>query len=201
MSSIPQNQSQEQSRNQFLLLLMKSLFYCLFKIKSYTDCKLLSPSQMLVGDTESSVLALSILLFTAWKKKDLSNLDGEMSVPMTEAVREGGIITLPNWEKKLSLAFKNSGTISSIGNPSESEAVFNHIMEVLYRKSWTTRWLAIPVALILPKDRREEWLGDLYDLYNNKIVQKYPPFVANLIVICRTLVLIGSAIEINFSIF
>ncbi|CCH97073.1 hypothetical protein MICAB_2910016 [Microcystis aeruginosa PCC 9717] len=142
---------------------------------------------MLVGDTESSVLALSILLFTAWKKKDLSNLDGEMSVPMTEAVREGGIITLPNWEKELSLAFKSSGTISSIGNLSESEAVVNHIMEVLYRKSWTTRWLAIPVALILPKDRREEWLGDLYDLYNNKIVQKYPPFVANLIVICRTL--------------
>ncbi len=64
---------------------------------------------------------------------------------------------------------------------------------------WATRHIAIPIAYLFPKERREEWLGDLYEGNQELINQGYSQLVINLINTGTTIVLIFSALSIKVS--
>ena len=94
----------------------------------------------------------------------------------------------------------NSETISLIGNQLEEEnqESIKILFDKIYHYSWSTKWLAIPVALLLPQERMEEWLGDLYQsLY--LALGKYPQWFINLMIIFQTGILIISALKIKIS--
>jgi hypothetical protein len=64
---------------------------------------------------------------------------------------------------------------------------------------WATRWIAMPIAYLFPSDRREEWLGDLYEGNLQLLNQRYPRWLINLINVGRTVVLVVSALSIKVS--
>lgn len=64
---------------------------------------------------------------------------------------------------------------------------------------WATRWIATPIAYLAPKERREEWLGDLYEGNLQLIDQGYPRWLINTINIGNTIVLVFSALSIKVS--
>jgi hypothetical protein len=73
-----------------------------------------------------------------------------------------------------------------------------------YKKSdpvetWASRWVCSPVAYLFPVERREEWLGDLYELNREMLHKGYPLWLVNTINVGRTLILILSAIKIKLS--
>ena len=58
--------------------------------------------------------------------------------------------------------------------------------------------MARPVGYLLPRDDREEWLGDLEEIHHLMLVEdKYPIWFINLIVGTKTLLLVWSAIEVH----
>lgn len=68
-------------------------------------------------------------------------------------------------------------------------------------KIWATRWVASPVAYVFPSERREEWLGDLYEINQRMLSENYPTWIINVVNLCRTAVLIISAMQINIQEF
>jgi hypothetical protein len=66
-------------------------------------------------------------------------------------------------------------------------------------ETWATRWIATPIAHLFPAERREEWLGDLYESNNILLQQNYPRWLVNIINVVRTGILIVSAIKIKLS--
>ncbi|MDJ0842972.1 MAG: hypothetical protein QNJ08_01920 [Crocosphaera sp.] len=94
----------------------------------------------------------------------------------------------------------NSETISLIGSQLEEEnqETITILFDRIYHYSWSTKWLVIPVILLLPKDRMEEWLGDLYQSLSLAF-DKYPQWFINLIIIFKTGILIMSALNIKIS--
>jgi hypothetical protein len=52
---------------------------------------------------------------------------------------------------------------------------------------------------LFSKDRREEWLGDLYESHQEMINEEYPHWLINVVDVLRVLVLIGSALKISFA--
>lgn len=94
----------------------------------------------------------------------------------------------------------NSETISLIGSQLEEEnqETITLLFDKIYDYSWSTKWLVIPVILLLPKDRMEEWLGDLYQSLSLSF-GKYPQWFINLMIISKTGILIISAMKIKIS--
>ena len=71
-----------------------------------------------------------------------------------------------------------------------------------YKKShpaetWASRWVASPIACLFPKQTREEWLGDLYELNREMLHKDYPRLMVNIINVGRTAVLVLSALDIK----
>ncbi len=64
-------------------------------------------------------------------------------------------------------------------------------------QTWADRWLAYPVICLFPADRREEWLGDLYEVRNDLIDKQYPRWLVNFHIAGRTLILVYSALKIS----
>ena len=65
-------------------------------------------------------------------------------------------------------------------------------------KLWGFRWVAYPVASLFPKQKREEWIGDMHEvMYQMEKYHKYPRWFTNIMIILKTFVLILSAIEIS----
>ncbi len=63
---------------------------------------------------------------------------------------------------------------------------------------WARKWIARPVAVLFPKQKREEWLGDLHEIIDRwQRKYQYPIWFINLMIIVKTFVLILSAIEIR----
>ncbi|MGK7958065.1 MAG: hypothetical protein AB4063_22840 [Crocosphaera sp.] len=92
----------------------------------------------------------------------------------------------------------NSETISLIGSQLEEEnqEKITMLFDSIYHYSWSTKWLVIPVILILPKERMEEWLGDLYQSLSLSF-DKYPQWFINGMIILKTGILIISALKIK----
>jgi len=75
-----------------------------------------------------------------------------------------------------------------------------------YKKSepaetWASRWVASPIAYLFPEERREEWLGDLYEVNREMIRKGYGRWLVNLINVGKTVVLVLSAVQIKVSDF
>jgi hypothetical protein len=67
-------------------------------------------------------------------------------------------------------------------------------------ETWSSRWVASPVAYLFPKERREEWLGDLREVSYIMLHQEsYPRWMVNIVVAGRTVVLLASALKIQLS--
>ncbi len=66
-------------------------------------------------------------------------------------------------------------------------------------ESWSTRWVAAPIAYLFPEERREEWLGDLYEENREMIHKKYPKWLIHIINVGRTVILVISAFQIKLS--
>lgn len=41
-------------------------------------------------------------------------------------------------------------------------------------ETWATRWVACPIAYLFPPERREEWLGDVYESNREMLHKDYP---------------------------
>jgi hypothetical protein len=82
-------------------------------------------------------------------------------------------------------------------------------LEKRYRKykrcdpaeTWATRWVACPIAYLFPAERREEWLGDLYETNREMLHKDYPQWFVSLNNIGRTAVLVFSALQIKLADF
>jgi hypothetical protein len=70
-----------------------------------------------------------------------------------------------------------------------------------YVETWVSKWISCPIAYLFPEERREEWLGDLYELNREMLHKSYPRWMVNLINIGRTIILIFSALQIKISDF
>ena len=68
-------------------------------------------------------------------------------------------------------------------------------------ETWASRWVASPVAYLFPAERREEWLGDLYELNREMLHKGYPRWFVSIINMGRTVILALSAIKIKLSDF
>jgi hypothetical protein len=68
-------------------------------------------------------------------------------------------------------------------------------------ETWVSRWIASPVSYLFPEARREEWLGDLYELHREMFRKEYPRWLINLMDLGRTVILIVSAFRIKLSDF
>ena len=64
-------------------------------------------------------------------------------------------------------------------------------------ESWSTRWVAAPIAYLFPEERREEWLGDLYEENREMMHKKYPQWFIHITNILRTIILVHSAFQIK----
>lgn len=63
---------------------------------------------------------------------------------------------------------------------------------------WARKWIARPVAFLFPKQKREEWEGDLDEIIDQwQKLYKYPRWFTNIMIIVKTFILILSAIEIS----
>lgn len=67
-------------------------------------------------------------------------------------------------------------------------------------ETWVSRWISyLLVISILPKDRYEEWLGDLYENNQKMMANNYPRWYINATNFVLSLVLIFSATRIKLS--
>lgn len=66
-------------------------------------------------------------------------------------------------------------------------------------ETWTSRWVASPIAYLLPENSREEWLGDLYEVNREMLHKGYSRWWINLINALRTIILVISALQIKLS--
>ena len=65
-------------------------------------------------------------------------------------------------------------------------------------ETWVVNWIALPVAYLFPRSEREEWLGDLRETHHELIIDNhYPRWVVSAITVVKTLLLIGTALEVR----
>lgn len=67
-------------------------------------------------------------------------------------------------------------------------------------ETWASFWVARSLGYVMPKDEREEWLGDLMQV-NRELPSLYPRWWINVIIIARVIRLLISALEIKISDF
>lgn len=66
-------------------------------------------------------------------------------------------------------------------------------------ETWVSRWIAAPLAYLFPKERREEWLGDLHEVNFEMLRKGYPRWMVNVVNIGRTVILLMSSLSIKIS--
>lgn len=66
-------------------------------------------------------------------------------------------------------------------------------------ETWASRWVASLVAYLLSADRREEWLGDLYEINREMLNKGYPRWCVSIINVGRSIILVVSALQIKLS--
>ena len=64
-------------------------------------------------------------------------------------------------------------------------------------ETWASRWVAAPIAYLLPEEHREEWLGDLYEVNWQMLNKGYPKLLVNFVNVGRTTILIVSSLQIK----
>lgn len=65
-------------------------------------------------------------------------------------------------------------------------------------ESWEMKWFSRPLAYLIPKDDREEWLGDLVEARHELLKAGYPRWIASLITVAKSGLLVWSLIRIRY---
>jgi hypothetical protein len=65
-------------------------------------------------------------------------------------------------------------------------------------ESWDMKWFSRPLSYLLPKDDREEWLGDLVEARHELLKAGYPRWIASLITVAKSGLLVWSLIRIRY---
>jgi hypothetical protein len=82
---------------------------------------------------------------------------------------------------------------------SEAEGSYlNDMNRSLSTEPWEMKWFSRPLAYLLPRDDREEWLGDLVETRHDLIKEGYPKWVASLITVAKSGLLVWSLIRIRY---
>ncbi|MEM1242216.1 MAG: hypothetical protein AAGI45_20480 [Cyanobacteria bacterium P01_H01_bin.26] len=77
-------------------------------------------------------------------------------------------------------------------------ALIMHRGTIFLGSIWTHKWVGKPIGYLLSPDEREEWLGDLLEIKDRmKNEDNYPVWVINLIIVGKTVCLIGSKLSIT----
>lgn len=189
--------------------------------KNCTDSKFPKQSLSQVEKDQKLAWGLSTQFSTPLSESSSSNLDGEMS---EQSAAVPVVVTTDSQEAEnaLSRTCKHSEVTYKHGNPRKTLQSLNLVAQNLavekykirlrqdsehlareqrkYSKIHTavTRYLSVPVACLFPEDRREEWLGDLYEVNWQLLSEEYPIIVINVIDAAKTIVLITSALQIKF---
>jgi hypothetical protein len=90
-------------------------------------------------------------------------------------------------------------TIEVLEEPSHLRKHLRRYQPFRFEETWTSRWIVTPIAHLFPAERREEWLGDLYESNLILLDQNYPRWLVNVINVGRTVILIVSAMQIKLS--
>ena len=186
--------------------------------KNSMDSKFLKQSKKQVKEQLSSLLGHFTRFFTRLKKSNSLNPDGAMSVQNVE-VRAGDITDSQEAERlqsKLSKPLETTfwhGNLSNEMQQLEVKKIQIHLLEeaaYLAREerkyvesekvdTWASRWVAAPIAYLLPEEHREEWLGDLYEVNWQMLNKGYPKLMVNVVNIGRTTILIVSSLQIKLT--
>jgi transcriptional regulator with XRE-family HTH domain len=86
-------------------------------------------------------------------------------------------------------------------NTSKLEKRLRKYKEFDPAETWSSRWIASPIVYLFPEERREEWLGDLYEINREMIRKNYPRWMVNINNVVRTSILVVSAMQVKFSDF
>ena len=187
------------------------------------DSKFLKRSKKQVKEKLSFLLVPFTRFFTRLKKSNSLNPGGEMSVLNVE-VRDVDITDSREAERlrsKLNKPLEPTfwhGNLSNelvfymtIARQLELKKIQIHLLEEAahlareerkYMESekvetWASRWVAAPIAYLLPEEHREEWLGDLYEVNWQMLNKGYPKLLVNFVNIGRTTILIVSSLQIK----
>lgn len=105
----------------------------------------------------------------------------------TEEFRQNYVMRLEQKEAELKLLEKASELEKRYRKYKKSDPV----------ETWATRWIASPVAYLLPSERREEWLGDLYEGNREMLHKNYPRWMVSIINIGLVIILVTSAMQVK----
>lgn len=65
-------------------------------------------------------------------------------------------------------------------------------------ETWSSRWIASPMAYLLDRRQREEWLGDIKDVEREMLNKRqFPRWWINFIIIGRVAILLKSILEVR----
>ncbi len=165
---------------------VKNWFYSPSTAKNFTVYKSHKQWKMLVAVNDKWALELSIPSSIPLRRKDLLSPAGETTKTAQETAQDDATTNLQVVE---SLHLKPSSHSEQTLCPGNLP---NPLTQV---KTW--KWVAVPIGYLLPKERREEWLGDLYEANAQLLRQEYPRWMIECINVGRVLILAWSAIKIE----
>ena len=65
-------------------------------------------------------------------------------------------------------------------------------------ETWSSKWIATPIAYLLDRRQREEWLGDLREVEQEMLKEnQFPLWLINLIIVGRVARLLMSILEVK----
>ena len=122
-------------------------------------------------------------------------------VEENEEITAEDIFTKPDY---ISLLKSTQGSIYNSSTRTEEEIEVLHpqplqTIEPKFYEIWAIKWISYPVILLLSKEMREEWLGDLYEKNEGMLEKGYPGWHINFMNLLWSIFLVMSALEIKIS--
>lgn len=111
--------------------------------------------------------------------------------------REGSQLNLDRYKLLQELLKQKQLEVELLEKASELEKRLRKYKQSDSAETWASKWLASPIAYLLPKKRREEWLGDLYEINQEMLHKGYPRLFVSITAIVRTIILIISSCKIK----
>ena len=174
----------------------KQKFSLLYRVKSSMGYKYQMRSNRLATDIKGYEPVLYIQLCIGWKRKDSSNHDGVMKSCQSGEVQDVDTTGSAEKERQLFITSKPSIPDSSLGNL-DRDSKDSVWLPDTSRCVWVTRRIVPLAACFLPKDRAEEWVGDLIEKETYLTHEGNSKWVINGIVSLRTFQLLLAAWRVS----
>jgi hypothetical protein len=150
-------------------------------LKAFGEASRLSPS----GKGVVHTLTLPLYL-----------IDGKQENVHVYLQQEQLSIYLKSMEQQAS---QDRAEVKLLEQVSELEKIVSNYKKPNPTETWISRWFAFPIACLFPKERREEWLGDLYEVNLELLHKGYPRWSVNLVNIGLIVILLMSGLSIKLS--